>query len=108
MRELVKERLPKFSSQDEVNVTFDFVGLNYYTAYYAANANPTEPDHLRYQTDSNTIIQGKNFVIFSEFDNEVMPCGFKASWGCYNIISPCCSYHTFSAKRDGIPLGPQV
>ncbi|KAJ6978473.1 beta-glucosidase 13 [Populus alba] len=59
MRELVKERLPTFSSQDEVNVTFDFVGLNYYTAYYAANANPADPDHLRYQTDSNAIIKAK-------------------------------------------------
>ncbi|KAB5533685.1 hypothetical protein DKX38_016771 [Salix brachista] len=59
MRELVKERLPEFSSQDEVNVTFDFVGLNYYTAYYAENTNPADPDRLRYQTDSNVDIKAK-------------------------------------------------
>ena len=63
MRELVKERLPPFSSPDEVKGTYDFVGLNYYTAYYAANANTSDPDHLRYQTDSNANITGKNFVI---------------------------------------------
>jgi len=63
MRELVKGRLPPFSSPDEVKGTYDFVGLNYYTAYYAANANTSDPDHLRYQTDSNANITGKNFVI---------------------------------------------
>ena len=59
MRELVKERLPEFSSQDEVNVAFDFVGLNYYTAYYAEKTNPADPDRLRYQTDSNVDVKGK-------------------------------------------------
>ncbi|KAJ6978532.1 cyanogenic beta-glucosidase-like [Populus alba x Populus x berolinensis] len=59
MRELVKERLPTFSSPDEVKGTYDFVGLNYYTAYYAANANTSDPDHLRYQTDSNANITGE-------------------------------------------------
>jgi beta-glucosidase len=77
MRELVKERLPTFSSQDEVNVTFDFVGLNYYTAYYAANANPADPDHLRYQTDSNAIIKGKNFVILVNLLVRLCPAGLK-------------------------------
>jgi beta-glucosidase len=60
MRELVNDRLPTFSSLDSINLkgSLDFVGLNYYTAYYAANANSSSPDPRRYQTDSNCNITG--------------------------------------------------
>lgn len=42
MRMLVGERLPKFSPEQTMllNGSFHFVGLNYYTAYYIANAPP--------------------------------------------------------------------
>ncbi|CAK7331859.1 unnamed protein product [Dovyalis caffra] len=55
MRELVQDRLPKFSPLDSMVLkgSLDFVGLNYYTAYYAANVNSSDPDHRRYGTDSN-------------------------------------------------------
>ncbi|KAJ6947905.1 hypothetical protein NC651_002311 [Populus alba x Populus x berolinensis] len=61
MRELVNDRLPTFSPLDSINLkgSLDFVGLNYYTAYYAANANSSSPDPCRYQTDSNCIITGE-------------------------------------------------
>ncbi|PNT56188.2 hypothetical protein POPTR_001G225808v4 [Populus trichocarpa] len=61
MRELVNDRLPTFSPLDSINLkgSLDFVGLNYYTAYYAANANSSSPDPRRYQTDSNCIITGE-------------------------------------------------
>jgi beta-glucosidase len=44
MRELVQDRLPKFSPLDSIFLkgSLDFVGLNYYTAYYAANANSSD------------------------------------------------------------------
>lgn len=60
MREFVNDRLPTFSPLDSINLkgSLDFVGLNYYTAYYAANANSSSPDSRRYQTDSNCIITG--------------------------------------------------
>ena len=60
MRELVNDRLPKFSPLDYINLkgSLDFVGLNYYTAYYAAKPNSASPDPPRYQTDSNSNITG--------------------------------------------------
>ncbi|KAJ6777931.1 hypothetical protein OIU74_001834, partial [Salix koriyanagi] len=58
MRELVNDRLPKFSPLDYINLkgSLDFVGLNYYTAQYAAKLNFTNPDPPRYQTDSNSSV----------------------------------------------------
>ena len=40
MRSLVGDRLPKFSKEQSkmLNGSFDFIGLNYYTANYAAHA----------------------------------------------------------------------
>lgn len=51
MRSLVGTRLPKFSKHQSnlLNASFDFLGLNYYTSYYAShapllrNAGPTSP-----------------------------------------------------------------
>ncbi|XP_011660112.1 cyanogenic beta-glucosidase [Cucumis sativus] len=44
MKELVKERLPKFSQEESASLigSIDFLGLNYYTANYAKD-NPTAP-----------------------------------------------------------------
>ncbi|KAK7402227.1 hypothetical protein VNO78_14318 [Psophocarpus tetragonolobus] len=52
MRSLVGERLPKFSEQEAklVKGSFDFLGLNYYTAVYSFHAPSTRPDYV---TDSN-------------------------------------------------------
>ncbi|KAF7823962.1 beta-glucosidase 12-like [Senna tora] len=54
MRTLVGNRLPKFSRQESklVKGSFDFVGLNYYTTYYAANAPSLSNARPNYQTDS--------------------------------------------------------
>ncbi|WJX63614.1 Beta-glucosidase 12 [Trifolium repens] len=56
MRSLVGRRLPKFSQEQArlINDSFDFIGLNYYTSRYAADAphlNNTRPCYL---TDSLT------------------------------------------------------
>ncbi|CAJ1938971.1 unnamed protein product [Sphenostylis stenocarpa] len=52
MISLVGERLPKFSEEEARLVTgsYDFIGLNYYTTAYAANAPKTRPN---YDSDSN-------------------------------------------------------
>lgn len=41
MRTLVGKRLPKFSKEEsrELKGSFDFLGLNYYSSYYAAHAS---------------------------------------------------------------------
>ncbi|KAM1115670.1 hypothetical protein TB2_006194 [Malus domestica] len=47
MRSLVKERLPKFTDEESklINGSFDFIGVNYYTARYASKLlqNSSEP-----------------------------------------------------------------
>ncbi|RDX87881.1 Beta-glucosidase 12, partial [Mucuna pruriens] len=52
MRSLVGKRLPKFSEEEAklLSGSFDFLGLNYYTANYAANAPSPKPSYV---TDSN-------------------------------------------------------
>ncbi|KAF7120712.1 hypothetical protein RHSIM_Rhsim13G0225700 [Rhododendron simsii] len=54
MRSLVGNRLPKFSPKqaDMVKGSIDFLGINYYTAQYAANAPYDSSLNLSYDTDS--------------------------------------------------------
>ncbi|KAL5758564.1 hypothetical protein ACOSP7_021175 [Xanthoceras sorbifolium] len=54
MRVLVGERLPKFTKKQSMMVkgSFDFIGLNYYTAYYAANCPVANSINITYSTDS--------------------------------------------------------
>ncbi|KAK9283425.1 hypothetical protein L1049_011667 [Liquidambar formosana] len=53
MRILVRDRLPKFTKEQSemVKGSFDFVGINYYTANYAANHSVCN-ENMRYKTDS--------------------------------------------------------
>uniref|UniRef100_A0A5B7AWG1 Putative strictosidine beta-D-glucosidase n=2 Tax=cellular organisms TaxID=131567 RepID=A0A5B7AWG1_DAVIN len=53
MRTNVGSRLPKFSEEQSelLKGSFDFIGLNYYTANYATDAKPTT-GNLSYNTDS--------------------------------------------------------
>ncbi|KAI5390768.1 hypothetical protein KIW84_075890 [Lathyrus oleraceus] len=78
MRTLVGKRLPKFSKEEsrELKGSFDFLGLNYYSSYYAADA-----PHLRnaaqpaIQTDS---------LINATFEHNGKPLGpmSASSWLC--------------------------
>ncbi|KAI9126453.1 hypothetical protein K1719_002049 [Acacia pycnantha] len=54
MRVLVGSRLPKFSMEESklIKGSFDFLGLNYYTAYYAAHSPSLRNARPSYQTDS--------------------------------------------------------
>jgi len=53
MISLVGKRLPKFSNEESKLLagSFDFLGLNYYTTYYAANASQNYKPS--YTTDAN-------------------------------------------------------
>ncbi|RDX87882.1 Beta-glucosidase 12, partial [Mucuna pruriens] len=55
LRSLVGKRLPKFSKQQVklIKGSFDFLGLNYYTSNYAANAPKLSNDKPNYVTDSH-------------------------------------------------------
>ncbi|VVA16228.1 PREDICTED: beta-glucosidase [Prunus dulcis] len=54
MRVLVKERLPKFTKEEKklINGSFDFIGINYYTARYAKH-DPISPNKaMCYRNDA--------------------------------------------------------
>ncbi|KAA8549581.1 hypothetical protein F0562_001401 [Nyssa sinensis] len=54
MRLLVRNRLPQFSEENSTLVkgSFDFIGINYYTAYYARNEPSSNMINVSYTTDS--------------------------------------------------------
>ncbi|KAJ4838932.1 Beta-glucosidase 12 [Turnera subulata] len=58
MRGLVGNRLPKFSEEQSklLKGSFDFLGLNYYTANYAAHVTDHNVVHPSYLTDSRAIL----------------------------------------------------
>ena len=66
MRSLVGDRLPKFSYEESqmLNGSFDFVGINYYTASYAANAPLLRNADPNYSTDSLVNLTGNLTSIF--------------------------------------------
>ena len=61
MRKLVGTRLPKFSAEqsDKLKKSYDFLGVNYYTANYASNATKSSSGTLSYATDSQVTITSK-------------------------------------------------
>ena len=61
MRSFVGRRLPKFSAKQSrlVKGSYDFLGLNYYTAYYAAYSPLLKRAKPCYVTDSIVAQSGK-------------------------------------------------
>ncbi|KAK3027537.1 hypothetical protein RJ639_041728 [Escallonia herrerae] len=61
MRSLVGERLPKFSQEQSKLLvgSFDFLGVNYYTTYYAVDAPKSNGEHPSYLTDSQITFLSK-------------------------------------------------
>lgn len=68
MRSLVGSRLPKFSTYQAqlVRGSFDFIGLNYYTSFYATNAPQLSEAMPSYLTDSLVIITSKCIFMKSQ------------------------------------------
>jgi beta-glucosidase/6-phospho-beta-glucosidase/beta-galactosidase len=54
MRSMVGNRLPKFSKEESAQLrgSFDFLGLNYYSSFYAANAPQLRGAKPAQQTDN--------------------------------------------------------
>ncbi|KAJ6925821.1 beta-glucosidase 24-like [Populus alba x Populus x berolinensis] len=71
MRSLVGERLPKFSKKQAGSIkgSFDFIGLNYYSANYVAHKSQSNDTHPSYETDSH---------VASFFERDGIPIGPKA------------------------------
>jgi beta-glucosidase len=70
MRDIVKSRLPKFTELQsrEVNGSFDFIGLNYYTSTYIQNTPPKDNAKPSLTTDSMTVASCKDtYLIYLLF-----------------------------------------
>ena len=67
MRSLVGERLPRFTEEQSrmLNGSFDFLGLNYYTAFYAAYAPGLKRAKPSYNTDPKVSQTGKYRKIYT-------------------------------------------
>jgi beta-glucosidase len=72
MRKLVGNRLPQFTKEQSelVKGSFDFIGMNYYTANYAANLPPSDDLKKSYNTDAQANLTGESSCInhFLRFD----------------------------------------
>ncbi|CAI0400607.1 unnamed protein product [Linum tenue] len=79
MQEIVGERLPKFTAEEKkmVKGSFDYIGINQYTAYYMYNPHQKQPKVFGYQQDWNA-----GFA----FAKNGVPIGPKAhSYWLYNV-----------------------
>ncbi|KAF7119620.1 hypothetical protein RHSIM_Rhsim13G0229900 [Rhododendron simsii] len=74
MRKLVGSRLPEFSDteSEKLKGSYDFLGINYYTAHYVADASNSNVEKLSYTTDPK--------VKYTSVRNGV-PIGPQASCG---------------------------
>jgi beta-glucosidase/6-phospho-beta-glucosidase/beta-galactosidase len=98
MRTLVGKRLPKFSKEEsrELKGSFDFLGLNYYSSYYTADA-----PHLRnaaqpaIQTDS---LINATCKYINQFPNKLKR----------NVTLHTLNFFLMTVEHKGKPLGPMV
>jgi len=69
MKTLVGNRLPRLTKEQSkaINGSFDFIGLNYYTARYIQNANYSNSVNKSYDTDSLTNQTGNQVAILFLF-----------------------------------------
>ncbi|KAF2319498.1 hypothetical protein GH714_016459 [Hevea brasiliensis] len=69
VKDLVGDRLPKLTDEETqlLRKSYDFLGLQYYTSYYAKPNAPFDPNHVRYKTDSR--------IIETAFDYDGNPIG---------------------------------
>ncbi|CAN1250220.1 Beta-glucosidase 24 [Linum perenne] len=67
MVKLLGSRLPKFTEEESrlLRKSYDFLGLNYYTAYYVKQNDDFDEFHLRYANDSHGITTGTQPVLFT-------------------------------------------
>ncbi|KAL3818628.1 hypothetical protein ACJIZ3_004533 [Penstemon smallii] len=88
IQNIVGKRLPKFTKEEVkmVKGSFDFVGINQYTAYYMYDPHQGKPKDLGYQQDWNA-----GFA----YDRHGVPIGQRAHsdwlyivpWGLYKAVS---------------------
>ena len=105
MRSLVGNRLPKFTKEQSklVKRSLDFLGLNYYTANYVADALHSKVEHASYITDLRANISCTNSNIWTMI--LIFLCNS------YVLTRPCFFFFFYfveAAEHNGIPIGPKV
>ncbi|KAG6492636.1 hypothetical protein ZIOFF_047601 [Zingiber officinale] len=70
MRAIVGDRLPKFSTEQSqlVKSSFDFIGLNYYTTYFADSISLLSRVNVSYDSDSHSLQTGNDSVYVEELE----------------------------------------
>jgi beta-glucosidase len=68
MRKLVGNRLPQFTKEQSelVKGSFDFIGMNYYTANYADSLPPSNGLKTSYNTDAQANLTGESSIIMQQ------------------------------------------
>ncbi|OAY40038.1 cyanogenic beta-glucosidase [Manihot esculenta] len=63
VQELVGDRLLNFTDKETemLRKSYDFLGLQYYTSYYAKPNAPIDPNYIRYKTDSRTTVTAYDY-----------------------------------------------
>ncbi|KDP26939.1 hypothetical protein JCGZ_21032 [Jatropha curcas] len=83
MRSIVGHRLPKFTKQQSkmLKGSLDFIGVNYYTAYYAEDAAYSRNVNLSYTTDNHVNLT--TFLIIVKAKKDGIPLGQPTSYDGY-------------------------
>lgn len=106
MRSIVGERLPKFTKIQSKTLkgSFNFIGINYYTSYYAAYAPKRNAVNASFLTDSLANLLRTNSKLKSYFYYGLV------SNITQSILTKSLLFILFvvSAERNGIPIGPKV
>lgn len=65
MRALVGDRLPRFTVEEAqmVKGSFDFIGLNYYTSFYAAALPFSDVVNASYTRDVFSLLSGESWKV---------------------------------------------
>ncbi|OAY65564.1 Beta-glucosidase 1 [Ananas comosus] len=88
MQEIVKDRLPKFTAKEVkiVKGSFDYVGINQYTAYYMGDQKPTSGMEVSYSNDWHVnYIYDRNGVEIGKLANSYWL--YIVPWGIYKAVT---------------------
>ncbi|KAK2998022.1 hypothetical protein RJ639_024833 [Escallonia herrerae] len=90
MQNIVGKRLPKFTKEEVkmVKGSFDYVGINQYTAYFMYEPHPAKPKGVGYQQDWNAGFACKMLFLLAFPQTDILDV-------------------EITNERNGVPIGPR-